>query len=92
MKYIDGLNRPGDIGKNMNDEKAKITALNEIVGIIDTKATEYKSEKFHMSEAKAIAGKKLINDLIKDAELLADSMSQKPFELINDLKRLKKSL
>jgi hypothetical protein len=92
MKYIDGLNRPGDTGKNMNDEQAKITALNEIVGIIDTKATEYKSEKFHMSEAKAIAGKKLINDLIKDAELLADSMSQKPFELINDLKRLKKSL
>ena len=83
---------PGGYREFMNDEKAKITALNEIVGIIDSKASEYKSEKFHMSEAKAIAGKKLINDLIKDAELLADSMAQKPVELINDLNRLKKSL
>jgi hypothetical protein len=48
-------------------EQAKIKALNEIVAIIDSKAAEYKSEKFHMSEAKATAGKKLINDLIKDA-------------------------
>jgi len=76
----------------MKSDKEIIKALNEIVAIIDSKAALYKSEKFGMPELRANAEKKLINDLIKDAELLAGSMEQKPAELINDLNRLKKSL
>jgi len=76
----------------MRDDKEKIKALNEIVAIIDSKAAEFKEERFHMSEVKISAEKKLINDLIKDAELLADSMEQKPLELISDLNKLKRIL
>jgi len=76
----------------MTNNKEIIKALNEIVAIIDSKATLYKAEKFHMSEVQAYAEKKLINDLIRDAELLANSIEQKPIELISDLNRLKKSL
>jgi len=76
----------------MNNDKEKIKALNEIVGIIDSKAAEFKADRFHMSEVKIFAEKKLINDLICDAELLINSMEQKPADLISDLNKLRKSL
>ncbi len=76
----------------MKNDKEVIKALNQIVAIIDSKAAAYKDERSHMSQAQAFADKKLINDLIKDAELLAASLNQKPVELISDLNRLRKTL
>ncbi len=76
----------------MINEKEKIRVLNEIIAVLDSKAAVYKAERFHMPEARVFTEKKLIIDLIKEAEALAGSMEQKPADLIYDLNRLKKSL
>ncbi|MFH0976312.1 MAG: hypothetical protein V1874_11075 [Spirochaetota bacterium] len=67
-----------------------IQKLNQIVSIIDNKASQYKSERHHMHRAKADADKKLILDLINDGLELANSIGSQAQGLIEDLDRLKK--
>ena len=70
----------------MSDEQ--IQALNRIVAMVDEKAAKYKQERFGMHNARAAPEKKLILDLIQDAENLAASISPPPLDLLNDLRRL----
>ena len=74
----------------MADEQ--ISSLNQIVAMIDEKATKYKDEVFDMPEVRARAEKKLVLDLIDDGLNLAESVSPKPLDLIGDLKRLQSQL
>lgn len=70
----------------------KINSLNQIIEIIDQKAASYKKDRHHMASSRAVTEKKLIIDLINDANKLALTVIPKPIELINDLARLKNSL
>ena len=74
----------------MADEQ--IASLNQIVAIIDEKAAKYKDEVFDMPEVRARAEKKLILDLIVDGLNLAETVSPRPLELIDDLRRLQSQL
>ncbi|MBN1500120.1 MAG: hypothetical protein JW982_08195 [Spirochaetes bacterium] len=76
----------------MKNDNEKIRALNQIISMIDSQASIYKKERFHMPEARVFAEKKLITDLINEAVFLAGSMEKKPADVLNDLQRLKKSL
>ena len=74
----------------MADEQ--IASLNQIVAIIDEKAAKYKDEVFDMPEVRARAEKKLILDLIVDGLNLAETVSPRPLDLIDDLRRLQSQL
>ncbi|MCB1305968.1 MAG: hypothetical protein KDK37_16890 [Leptospiraceae bacterium] len=74
----------------MADEQ--IASLNQIVAIIDEKAAKYKDEVFDMPEVRARAEKKLILDLIVDGLDLAETVSPRPLDLIDDLRRLQSQL
>jgi|FrelakmetLWP11LW_1041352.scaffolds.fasta_scaffold09013_1 hypothetical protein len=67
-----------------------IQKLNQIVSIIDKKASQYKNERHHMPRARADSEKKLIIDLINDGLELAKSIGSQAQGLIEDLDRLKK--
>jgi len=66
----------------------QIAALNKIIALIDTKATDYKHDFMRLSTAQRVAGKKLILDLIADAETLGDAIKPQPSEVLGDLRRL----
>ena len=74
----------------MADEQ--IASLNQIVAIIDEKAAKYKDEVFDMPEVRARAEKKLILDLIVDGLDLAETLSPRPLDLIDDLRKLQSQL
>ena len=74
----------------MADEQ--IASLNQIVAMIDEKAAKYKDEVFDMPEIRARAEKKLILDLIDDGLDLAETVSPRPLDLIDDLRRLQSQL
>ncbi|TGK27560.1 hypothetical protein EHQ12_10680 [Leptospira gomenensis] len=76
----------------MGEEQAKIHALNKIVSIIDEKASLYKNERKSMPQARALAEKKLILDLIDDGLKLAKTIRPKPEDLIRDLETLNKQM
>ena len=67
-----------------------IQKLNQIVAIIDDKASQYKNDRHHMPRARADAEKKLIIDLINNGLELAKSIGSEAQGLIEDLDRLKK--
>lgn len=66
----------------------QISALNQIIAIIDQKATEFKAGYMRMPESKRFAQKKLILDLIGDAEKLGNAIRPAPTEVLEDIKRL----
>jgi len=66
----------------------QVQALNQIIGIIDEKASRYKDERFDMSTAQAYAQKKLILDLIDDAFKLCSQIKPAPVEATADLQKL----
>ncbi len=74
----------------MKNSSNDIQKLNQIISIIDNKASQYKIERHHMPGAKADADKKLIIDLINDGLELANSIGSQAQGLIEDLDRLKK--
>ena len=67
-------------------------SLNQIVQIIDQKAAEYKDHFFTLTPAQKIAQKKLILDLIDDANGLAKRLSPVPVDLLHDLQELSRQL
>ncbi len=76
----------------MSVMQVKINSLNQIIAIIDSKAATYKDDRHHMPGARAFAEKKLILDIIKEAENLALTIIPKPAGLLEDLGRLRKTL
>lgn len=66
----------------------QVAALNKIVAMIDTKAAEFKNEYMRLPQAKRFANKKLILDLIDDANELAQAIKPVPAQLMSDLKQL----
>lgn len=70
----------------------QIAALNKIVALIDSKAAEFKQEFMRWPTAKRFANKKLILDLIDDANTLGHAIKPVPADLLEDLKRLGEQL
>lgn len=70
----------------------EIESINQIIAIIDQKATLYKDELFDMPTARKNAEQKLILDLIDDALSLADSLEPKAIDIMQDLKKLQKDI
>jgi hypothetical protein len=70
----------------------EIQALNQIIAMVDQKATKYQNEVRDMPKARAAAEKKLILDLVDDGLRLANNIQPKPFSVIDDLTRLEKQL
>ncbi|MBS0616917.1 MAG: hypothetical protein JSR44_01920 [Spirochaetes bacterium] len=66
----------------------QVAALNKIIALIDTKATDYKHDFMRLSTAQRVAGKKLILDLVADAEQLGTAIKPQPTEVLDDLRRL----
>lgn len=66
----------------------QVAALNKIVAMVDSKAAEFKNEYMRWPESKRYANKKLILDLIDDANTLGHAVKPVPTELLEDLKRL----
>ncbi|MBL8032278.1 MAG: hypothetical protein JNJ69_01145 [Leptospiraceae bacterium] len=70
----------------------QVAALNKIIGMIDAKASEYKNEYMRLPQAKRFANRKLILDLIDDANELGRAIKPVPAEVLEDLKRLAEQL
>ena len=66
--------------------------LNQIIQIIDQKATAYKKNKKTMNRTALESEKILITNTIKDAIQLAESIKPVPASIISDLKALMKQL
>lgn len=71
----------------MNEE---IHALNQIVAMIDEKATLFKKDWGTMPKVRAVTERKLILDLIGNGLQLAKNVKPSPADLIGDLLKLKK--
>ena len=67
-----------------------IATLNQIVSIIDEKASSFKTRRTRMPQVQAAAEKKLIMDLLQEGINLAQGVAPKPTALIEDLERLNK--
>ena len=76
----------------MSPPDEQIASLNQIIKMVDDQATHYKNERFTMRPAQAQAQKKLITDLIHNGLDIAERMSPKPLDVIQDLKKLEKQL
>ena len=74
----------------MADEQ--IQALNQILAVIDEKATKFKTERYGMHAARKGPEKDLILKLIADALSIAEQIQPKPVDVINDLRVLDKDL
>ena len=74
----------------MSNEQIK--ALNQIIAIIDDKASRYKNEVYDLNRAQRIVEKKLLNDLIDDGLNIANSINPKPLDIIDDLNKLRRQL
>lgn len=70
----------------------QVAALNKIIAMIDEKASEYKHDYMRLATAQRFARKKLILDLIDDADQLGNAMKPAPSDVLNDLKRLGEEL
>ena len=70
----------------------QVAALNKIVAMVDSKAAEFKNEFMRWPTAKRFANKKLILDLIDDANVLGQAIKPVPVDLLGDLKRLGEQL
>jgi len=70
----------------------QVAALNKIVAIVDSKAAEFKNEYMRWPESKRFANRKLILDLIEDANTLGRAVKPVPTDLLEDLKRLGEQL
>ena len=70
----------------------QISALNQIIAIIDEKASEYKANYLDLPASRKMAEKKMILDLIDDANQLASSIRPAPNDVMGDLKRLGEQL
>ena len=70
----------------------QVAALNKIVAMVDSKAAEFKNEFMRWPTSKRFANKKLILDLIDDANTLGHALNPVPKELLEDLKRLGEQL
>jgi hypothetical protein len=70
----------------------QVAALNKIIAMIDEKASEYKNVYMRLTTAQRAAQKKLILDLIDDANELGQAMKPAPVEVLGDLKRLSEEL
>ena len=66
----------------------QVASLNKIIGIIDQKASQYKEDLLRLSTAQRTVQKKLILDLIDDANELGNAMKPIPADVLSDLKRL----
>ncbi|MCG9875956.1 MAG: hypothetical protein MH321_14360 [Leptospiraceae bacterium] len=70
----------------------KVQYLNQIIEVIDTKATIFKNNKRNLPHAAYVAEKEILTKTINDAIQLAEEIKPIPFSLINDLKSLIKQL
>ncbi|TGN08120.1 hypothetical protein [Leptospira ilyithenensis] len=70
----------------------QVQYLNQIIEIIDTKASVFKKNKNKIPQAAYQAEKQVLTKTIQDAIALAESIKPTPFSLINDLKSLIKQL
>ena len=73
----------------------QISALNEVMAIIDTKASRYKEQVFHLTPAQRFAEKKILLDIIQNGLDIANSIKPPPPEIsdvIFDLTKLAKQL
>ncbi len=70
----------------------QVAALNKIVAMIDQKASEFKNEYMRWPESKRFANRKLVLDLIDDANVLGAAIKPTPTDLLEDLKRLGEQL
>lgn len=70
----------------------QVAALNKIIAMIDKKATEYKADYMRLTTAQRVAQKKLILDLVEDADQLGSAMKPAPTEVLGDLRRLTQEL
>jgi hypothetical protein len=70
----------------------QISTLNQIVALVDSKAAEFKNEFMRWPQSKRFANKKLILDLIDDANTLGQAIKPVPTGLLDDLKRLGEQL
>ncbi|MFZ5628606.1 MAG: hypothetical protein ACOY5B_05720 [Spirochaetota bacterium] len=73
-------------------QSEQVAALNKILSIIDQRAAEYKQEYMRLPQSKRFANRKLILDLIDDANELGNAMKPVPREALEDLKRLAEQL
>lgn len=70
----------------------QIETLNQILAMVDEKATAYQNNLHDMPAVRAAAEKTLIFKLIDDALDLARRIDPKPYSTIQDLERLQKQL
>lgn len=70
----------------------KVQYLNQIIEVIDTKATIFKNNKRSMPSTAYLAEKEILTKTINDAIILAGEINPIPYSLINDLKSLIKQL
>ena len=70
----------------------KVEYLNQIIEIIDNKATVFKKNKKSMPTAAYESEKAILVRTINDAIKLAEEIKPTPFSLINDLRSLIKQL
>ena len=70
----------------------EIEALNQILSMIDEKATHFKDVAYDLSTVQRNAQKKLLFDLIDDAVRLCKTISPEPREVLNDLGTLSNQL
>lgn len=70
----------------MSSEQVRM--FNQIMQMIDEKATSFKDNRFDMRAVQADSEKKLLLDLIDQALTLAGQMSPAPEEAVRDLKTL----
>jgi len=70
--------------------KEQISTLNQIMEIVDSKASSFKVSQTKLRPAQIMAEKKLILDLIQSALQLANQIIPKPQNAIDDLNRLEK--
>lgn len=76
----------------MSATHEQVKALNEILGIIDQKATRFKQEKFDMRRSQFEAEKTMLLKLINDGLKLAENILPKPVDAIDDMKALRKQI
>ena len=70
----------------------KVQYLNQIIEIIDQKATIFKKNKKNLPTASYEAEKQVLTKTINDAIQLAEEIKPVPYSLINDLRSLIKQL
>lgn len=70
----------------------KIQVLNQMITIIDEKATIFKKNKTKLPKVAYESEKQILTKTIQDTIQLAESIKPTPFSLIQDLKSLLKQL